>query len=431
MSNQRTIYGTNETEVTTTSVNIGTAPSDYTLPQSRGINSRSNYKKTDGAGNCAWTDPESSNPFDQDLNSTNDVTFQNATLTGSINASNNLELKQNNVIKFGADALETSVVGAGIGNLYGIANGVHSFRVGAIETLKVKSTGCVVDSELEIKRNGNIELKIVSDANGAMSILDGNGNYLISLSGDLIAHVNYANSGTGRRISTTRARGTQSSPAPVIQFDRFTEITDYGIDSVVNTGGFACIVSTKATENWSPGNHGTSYEIGTVNNGTTSVDRKLLLDSNGVTLHNASNSYTMPSIRGAVNSILSDIAGNGNLAWNNINDLIPTKAYGEMYFKHNGTQTAVGVQGTYYRVSGTYSAGLLSNFTLNTNLLTYTGVSQTFKVSVNVSWANVGVTPHAFSLAIWKNGALVASSSIRAMLDDSATVYPRNCSTVW
>ena len=403
-------------------VEIGTSPNSYTLPLVKG-NDGDIITSTDGV--CSWTTPPEE--FNQSLNTSDDVSFQNLTVSGEINTTNDLVIKHAGVPKFGAYVSETAVVGAGVGNLYGISNGVHSLKVGAVDILEVNATGCTVDGHIVFKQNGSLETKIMSDGDGAISMLDSTGNYVLYLSSNNISTYNYANASTGNRISNTRGRGTQLNPAGLLRFDRISEINDYGIDSVAGTGGFGCSVLSRATEDWVPGNHGMEYRIATTDNGSVNPTQKILLDSNGVTMNAGTETFTFPLARPTLQQVLYAADSNGVLAWGSISNILPTKAYGDMYFKDNNTETTMSVQGTYYRVGGgTALSGLLSLFTLGSNLLTYTGTTRTFKVSVNVSWSSN--QRETYSIAIWKNGATVASSPIRAVLDDNNS-YPRNCST--
>jgi len=132
--------------------------------------------------------------------------------------------------------------------------------------------------------------------------------------------------------------------------------------------------------------------------------------------------FTLPTVRGTVGQYLRQNAA-GIVSWANV----PSAAYGNLNMIGNATTTTFLASQTYVVIGGAMVAGELADFTLGANLLTYTGETAQFLVSVSQTWIHGGGTPDEFRLAIFKNGVIVANTEQRANLD-SDTDYPRSSS---
>jgi hypothetical protein len=145
-----------------------------------------------------------------------------------------------------------------------------------------------------------------------------------------------------------------------------------------------------------------------------------------VVCNKGSNQFFLPADRGSANQVLTT-DGSGGTSWQNIN--LQGASFGNLNMVGNGTTTTFLTTQTYTPIGGVMSAGPLADFTLGTNLLTYTGVETlNFLVNVSQAWIHGGGTPDEFRLAVFKNGVIVAASVQRANLD-SDTDYPRSSST--
>ncbi len=133
--------------------------------------------------------------------------------------------------------------------------------------------------------------------------------------------------------------------------------------------------------------------------------------------------YTLPTARGTVDQIIQT-DGVGVTSWQSL----PTTSYSETYFKGNATDTVLALADTYYAIVGVRNSGMNLDFTPSGTISTYNGTdTKTFKTDVHVGWEAAGAANDIYSLSIFKNGVLVASSENRGSLDNSS-VWPRNAS---
>jgi len=86
---------------------------------------------------------------------------------------------------------------------------------------------------------------------------------------------------------------------------------------------------------------------------------------------------------------------------------------GECYMNLNTASTITLVAGTFIKVSGTTTSGLLTNFSTSNNKLTYTGTTtNTFSVNCTGSIASP-TTNQSYKLAIFKNGSLSQNQQVQ------------------
>jgi len=144
---------------------------------------------------------------------------------------------------------------------------------------------------------------------------------------------------------------------------------------------------------------------------------------------NVNTHYIFPSTKGLPGQHLKLNASN-DMIWTDETPYIPPViSYGEMFFQGNATPVTMPNQGAFYLINnGTFLSGILANFTLNGTYLTYTGPGGVFKVAVNVSWQNGALGTDTYRLGVFRNGTILQSSTIRANLNSTTNVYPRNCS---
>ena len=135
-------------------------------------------------------------------------------------------------------------------------------------------------------------------------------------------------------------------------------------------------------------------------------------------------SYQLPTANINVpGSTIFDNLGAGGLVFK-------PPAYSETYFIDNASPTSQTPTDTYIAVAGTRTTGLNTLFSPGGTLITYNGTyTRNFKVSCNVSWLAGGTSPEVYRLAIFKNGSVITSSQIGALLDDATNTWPRNATS--
>ncbi len=93
------------------------------------------------------------------------------------------------------------------------------------------------------------------------------------------------------------------------------------------------------------------------------------------------NSFTMPGVRGAPGQVLTDVAGNGSLSWQ---DATTPREYAEYWWNNNNlTTTFANTVNFVPVVSSGYNAGPSVGFTLGANALTYNGAGGRFYFNAN------------------------------------------------
>ncbi len=134
--------------------------------------------------------------------------------------------------------------------------------------------------------------------------------------------------------------------------------------------------------------------------------------------------FNLPTTRGTVGQYMRQGAG-GVVLWSDV----PGAAHGVMSMVGNGLQTVFAVSGVYTQIVGTRAGSQLQDFSFAPNVLQYTGNTPAeFLVNVSQSWIHESGTPDEFRMAIFVNGAIVASSEQRCNLDSDSD-YPRSSST--
>ncbi len=134
--------------------------------------------------------------------------------------------------------------------------------------------------------------------------------------------------------------------------------------------------------------------------------------------------FSLPTTRGTFGQYMRQNAG-GIVSWSDV----PGASIGGLNMVGNAVVTLFPATQTYVAIAGVMSGGPLVDFTLGTNLLTYSGPDTlSFLVNVSQTWIHLTGTPDEFRLGVFKNGVLVPSSVQRCNLD-SDTDYPRSSST--
>lgn len=122
--------------------------------------------------------------------------------------------------------------------------------------------------------------------------------------------LNRAFTGTGGSgIDVRRSRGTLTTPIASADNDAISEFWVRGHDGVGYVN--ASRTTTRTTEAWSAGNHGSKMLFKTVDNGTTAFADKLELNTTGVKVSNA---YYLPAVDGSANQVIV-AAGDGTTSW--------------------------------------------------------------------------------------------------------------------
>lgn len=182
-----------------------------------------------------------------------------------------------------------------------------------------------------------------------------------------------------------------------------------------------------------------SGDIGLTSSGgdlTLTADTVKVLSSNPVEVDNeviigsGGTEWTIPSTRGTAGQVLTDVAGDGNAAWQDpVMD--GDVAYGDMHMQGNATATPTTVQNQYETIAGTILNTTLEAMTFGSKQLTYTGSADlTALVNVALSWikADPGLS-ETYCMAVFHNGSILARSEVCAVIDDAVTQFPRNAST--
>jgi hypothetical protein len=122
-------------------------------------------------------------------------------------------------------------------------------------------------------------------------------------------------SGGGLGIVTTKSRGSLTTPLAVDSVTGLFECYHRGYNG--STDAIASRVDVQATENFTISENGSNYKISTTDNGQTLATQKLLLDSSGITINDASNTITFPATRGTTGNVLKTNATTGLSFWEN------------------------------------------------------------------------------------------------------------------
>jgi len=140
------------------------------------------------------------------------------------------------------------------------------------------------------------------------------------------------------------------------------------------------------------------------------------------------NTYTMPQVRGSAKNVMADELGTGTVSWQSLTSLLPQQAFGEMHFNGNAAVTAFGASDTYAETVGTRTAGLLANWSMGAQVMTYTGVeNRIVKIDSAVSWEAGGVQDYIYEIGIHVNNVICQAGQVRSKLDASA-IYPSSAS---
>ena len=109
-------------------------------------------------------------------------------------------------------------------------------------------------------------------------------------------------------------------------------------------------------------------------------------------------------------------AGSRKITVADFRDVMGGHGLAQVYMVGNATTTSTTVQGTFYKVAGTTTAGLLEDFTASNNRATYTGPrAYTFRVTAIGSFLDGNNQTIAVRIA--KNGTTIAAGEGRATTD--------------
>jgi len=255
--------------------------------------------------------------------------------------------------------------------------------------------------EMKIEKSGFSPYDIVIDDSGTLTLTRQPTNGLLEIRTSRMTYYHCISNNEGVRNQYFVSRNTIATPTAIINgafISRQEGFPNDGVDFNLSSR-----IAHIATETHSATAHGTKITLSTVDDTTTTMTDKLTVDNN-VEITNA------------------DLDMGGNDILNKLT------AYSELYFKGNVSPTLQDPVNTYQEVVGTVSFGLNSQFTPAGIISVYDGLqTKVFKASVNVSWASGDIQNNIYSLAIFKNGVEIVSSTSRASLDNAAQ-WPRNCS---
>ena len=297
-------------------------------------------------------------------------------------------------------------IGVGIGD---VSNGydLPLIKGSSNQVLKMATTGDIQFLDMfdqELNKDSNIIFKSVtlkSLSQGTIS-LDPEGFSQI----EKFCHLG----AKGNVTSNFKSRGSVTTPLSINLNDNICSETSKGYDGGTYQNSHS--VTVKADENYTPSASGSRYEINTVDIGTVSISRKLMIKTNGVTIGDDLTGYTIPYDRGLEGQVLIQTSNN-NVSWG-----YPTKSYGGMSFFGNTTKTDIPSEDVYYNITGTKNSNNLSDFTFSGDQLTYTGIRpKAFLVKADVSvWLEEGKEPETIGFAIFVDESIQNYTRIRSVL---------------
>ena len=284
----------------TAGVSINDAANKFTLPSTQGTDGQVIQQTSTGL--TAWIDIP--NPFDQLLNSANNAEF------------GKLEIK-----KFQDSAQPLLIFNKARGSISipdPVANGDV---IGDIEFQgrnsdgNTQSCGDIITSATQDFTTGangtNMIFRTVDDTTTTLKEklkIDSSGVFIR----DLVKTGSYSNSTYPISIME-RSKNNIDNPARIVSNDIMGQMQFKGYESgSVSTRGVT--ITSRATETFEPGANGSSLEIHTVNDTTSSLDRKLLINTNGITINRWDRSITLPTTRGTKGQLL-ETDGVGLATW--------------------------------------------------------------------------------------------------------------------
>jgi hypothetical protein len=114
---------------------------------------------------------------------------------------------------------------------------------------------------------------------------------------------NGTNSEWSPGLNFIKRRGNIGATFPLGNFNHIANVSFSGLNDSYDINEGARIESI-TTESFTTANSGTNLIFATCNNGSNTLDRKILLDSNGITINNPANSIALPTVRGTVGQVL-------------------------------------------------------------------------------------------------------------------------------
>lgn len=155
----------------------------------------------------------------------------------------------------------------------------------------------------------------------------------------------------------------------------------------------------------------------TVFSGTPTVSTKIQVINNAFT---GGGTYTSQNI----------IPSNNYCAFATNVNVADTRPIGESSFVANATSTTITVQGTFYKASGTTTAGTNSKFTQTNNRLTYTGIDAISMLVVATFSAETANNNQTIAGIIAKNGSTIPTSEMEVRQNTANQASTGTSSTV-
>lgn len=190
-----------------------------------------------------------------------------------------------------------------------------------------------------------------------------------------------------------------------------TTTSGFSFGTTHSTGNFAVINSEFVS------NAGTLFAFSTATVSFVTIHGNIFYCTGGQTIFSGT-----PTVNNKINVIDNSFTGGGTYTSQNIVPsniycqfisnigVDPSEAVGECYLVANTTSTTITVQGTFYKASGTTTAGTLERFTHTNNRLTYTGL-ETVKLLVTSAASVTSVSNNeTLGTKLAKNGNVINAS---------------------
>jgi hypothetical protein len=301
-----------------------TQAQEYSMPTTKGNINDVMVDKGTGVG-VQWVAQNTLSPYDQSLNTSNDVVF------------NLVESKNMNLVdltpqlNFYDQTITKKFTIQEIAGQLHINNGIEQNQIriinnnsvqfpyvikayGGLEASTINETfnnsGVLVDGVL-LKDSG-VECSNIIESkneNGAIFI-KGNPDFITQYL-QTVADDNV----NGCGATVLRARGTIALPTQVLSGDSiaFYNSTAHS-DTGYNVSPSSVVI--RATENYTSTSAGTSYQINVCDVGSVNHIQKILLNTEGVTINSGVNSISLPNLRGSTGQVLKT-DGVGQAYWGN------------------------------------------------------------------------------------------------------------------
>jgi hypothetical protein len=341
-----------------------------------------------------------SNPFDQDLNTNSNVTF---------------------------NTISTFAIGIGENPT---ANLSIKSEIGQDAEIRL-DTKDSQDTQIRFKNTGVDKWKIVTDAAQQTLVFKNRlDEDTLTLNQD------------GQRIVVGKSISNFTIPTTRGNIGQFLRITNAGSlnwqdetkttlkSAFQNASSFSDNIITTSTTSATSGlflQQGVGAQSAILKCANSDSDTTFIIDEDGIvcrglTINTGDDFYILPPVRTEVpGAILTDLEANGVLTWQ-------SKSFGFQAILSNPTETVL-QQNTWTSISGTRNDNISEGFTTINNALRYDGSStKVFKVDNNLSWATTDGKESTVSVAVFVNNSIQSFSEMQCLLDDKKD-YPRNCST--